>query len=238
VIDAAERSGRNIYLLEHEEYGDEVPCVIVNGEGRIILEDVYNGFDDYDEAFCAETKDNADSSPFLPADEFGGRVTLLTADEAVRYKYEGVLRGMMAAEEWWLRSPGKYEYNAAFVDTDGLVSVYGNYVDNEFLAIRPALNLSFGVFENVPAPGEKFAFAGENWTALEHRGGEGVFCIAADTVEQRRYDRKSNVWESSEVREYLNEECLQKLTEAWRQEREQGKGTEQETEPAATPRRK
>ena len=36
-------------LLEHEEYGDEAPSVIIDIDGNLILEDVYNGFDDLDE---------------------------------------------------------------------------------------------------------------------------------------------------------------------------------------------
>ena len=37
-----------IFLLEHETYGDMAACLIVNGDGEIILDDVYNGFDDLD----------------------------------------------------------------------------------------------------------------------------------------------------------------------------------------------
>jgi DNA-binding cell septation regulator SpoVG len=61
VIDVAERSGKNIYLLEHEEYGDEAFSVIVDSKGRIILEDVSNGFDDYDEAYVAADPYNTDN---------------------------------------------------------------------------------------------------------------------------------------------------------------------------------
>lgn len=49
VIDTMLWNGEEVYLLEHEQYGDEVPCVIVNGERELILEDVYNGFDDLEE---------------------------------------------------------------------------------------------------------------------------------------------------------------------------------------------
>ena len=37
-------------LLEHDEYGDEAASVIVDQDGRLLLEDVYNGFDDLLEA--------------------------------------------------------------------------------------------------------------------------------------------------------------------------------------------
>ncbi len=38
------------FLLEHDEYGDEAASVIVDQDGRLLLEDVYNGFDDLLEA--------------------------------------------------------------------------------------------------------------------------------------------------------------------------------------------
>lgn len=36
-----------LFLLEHEEYGDEASCVIVDKYGKLVMEDVYKGFDDY-----------------------------------------------------------------------------------------------------------------------------------------------------------------------------------------------
>ena len=47
VIDEMETGGEMLYLLEHEEFGDEVPCVIVNANGKLILENVWNGFEDF-----------------------------------------------------------------------------------------------------------------------------------------------------------------------------------------------
>lgn len=46
VIDETEWKGENVFLLEHETYGDEAACLIVNEKLEIILEDVWNGFDD------------------------------------------------------------------------------------------------------------------------------------------------------------------------------------------------
>lgn len=46
VIDEREWQGEKVYLLEHETYGDEAACLIVNENLEIILEDVWNGFDD------------------------------------------------------------------------------------------------------------------------------------------------------------------------------------------------
>lgn len=34
------------FLCEHEEFGDETPNIIINQEGQLILDEVYNGFED------------------------------------------------------------------------------------------------------------------------------------------------------------------------------------------------
>lgn len=46
-----ERHG-SIYLLEHETYGDEAPCLIIDSQKNIIIDDVWNGFRDYEETFA------------------------------------------------------------------------------------------------------------------------------------------------------------------------------------------
>lgn len=40
---------------------------------------------------------------------------------------------------WWLRSPGDYQYSAAYVSIGGSVSFIGYSVDTDFDAVRPAL---------------------------------------------------------------------------------------------------
>lgn len=40
----------HLFLLEHEEYGDEAACLIVDRSGNIMMDDVWNGFDDLEEA--------------------------------------------------------------------------------------------------------------------------------------------------------------------------------------------
>ena len=37
------------FLLEHETYSDEAPCLIVGENGALPLDDVYNGFEDLEE---------------------------------------------------------------------------------------------------------------------------------------------------------------------------------------------
>jgi hypothetical protein len=48
-IDRMKKGNTNYLLMEHETYGDEAACVIITEKThKIILEDVYNGFDDLD----------------------------------------------------------------------------------------------------------------------------------------------------------------------------------------------
>ena len=46
VIDRTIYNGKEFYLLEHDIYGDEVACLIIDEDGDLLLEDVWNGFDD------------------------------------------------------------------------------------------------------------------------------------------------------------------------------------------------
>ena len=39
-------AGHSFYLMEHDTYGDEAACIIVDERGKLVLDDVYNGFDD------------------------------------------------------------------------------------------------------------------------------------------------------------------------------------------------
>lgn len=48
VIDESYHHGRKVYLLEHEQYGDEAACLIVDKELNVLLEDVWNGFEELD----------------------------------------------------------------------------------------------------------------------------------------------------------------------------------------------
>lgn len=42
------------FLCEHETYGDETACVIINEDGELILDDVWNDWDDLDEYYCCQ----------------------------------------------------------------------------------------------------------------------------------------------------------------------------------------
>ena len=49
VIDKTIWNGGKVYLLEHETYGDEAACLIVNEDFSVVLDDVWNGFEDLED---------------------------------------------------------------------------------------------------------------------------------------------------------------------------------------------
>ena len=51
VIDEASYKGEILYLLEHNEYGDEAPHLVIDGKQHVYLDDSYNGWLDMEEAY-------------------------------------------------------------------------------------------------------------------------------------------------------------------------------------------
>ena len=45
-VDETEVGGEKFFLLEHEEHGDMTACVAVDEQGKLVAEDLWNGFDD------------------------------------------------------------------------------------------------------------------------------------------------------------------------------------------------
>lgn len=48
VIDTEIYNGQEVFLLEHETYGDEAACLVVDQNANVLLDDVWNGFEDYE----------------------------------------------------------------------------------------------------------------------------------------------------------------------------------------------
>lgn len=55
VIDTEVVDSTKYFLLEHEEHGDGAACVIMDSDGKLVLDDVWNGFDDLKEHFERRT---------------------------------------------------------------------------------------------------------------------------------------------------------------------------------------
>ena len=72
-IDETEVNGEKFFLLEHEEYGDEAACVAVNEQGKLVAEDLWNGFDeDFQDAvkeYFAEKNPTSQKEQVVPVEE-------------------------------------------------------------------------------------------------------------------------------------------------------------------------
>jgi hypothetical protein len=123
-------------------------------------------------------------------------ITLLTVEEYRKYK-----SAVPNIEDWWwLRSPGNADDRAAYVCPKGAVLSRGDGIRSDDDAVRPALKSD----EIILDVGEQFIALGNRWTVI----GKGV-AISNGIVATHRYDSDSNVWETSELKEWL---------EAWAKE--------------------
>jgi hypothetical protein len=69
VIEGETIDGRNLFLLESEQHGDEAAALIVDEAGNLVLDDVYNGFDDYRE-YLESHPERAEERSFEVAQEY------------------------------------------------------------------------------------------------------------------------------------------------------------------------
>jgi serine/threonine protein kinase len=108
-------------------------------------QDFYRGFGADEQARIAASHLSNPDNPRYAAkggNDTEDKIFLLSIDEANQYftgdqariaNYEG------RAAWWWLRSPGNYNFLAAFVYFDGAVYDPGNYVLSADVGVRPAL---------------------------------------------------------------------------------------------------
>ena len=121
-------------------------------------------------------------------------ITLLSVNEASALPKEILDCG----HYYWLRSPGSDSSSAAFVDYGGYVLNFGYYVINYNYGVRPALvipnldSLNLRDFEEITMWDTKWIYIGKN------------MLFAKDIICERRFDENSNVFEKSEIKEYLD----------------------------------
>lgn len=61
VIAKAQSENGPIFLLEHETYGEDAAALIVDEHGKVIADNVWNGFSDLDELALDEVEDDEQS---------------------------------------------------------------------------------------------------------------------------------------------------------------------------------
>lgn len=118
---------------------------------------------------------------------------------------------------WWLRSPGLYDFTAAFVyGDDGRVYAYGHYVVGAF-GVRPALVLESSNLQI----GDNFEFGNHTFTVISDK----KYALCNDSIGDHcfREDWKAkdaNDYEASDVKKYI-EDWYEKALLAEKQERKE-----------------
>ena len=99
-------------------------------------------------------------------------------------------------------------------EDDWKCEVIGNTFDNPELLETLELGAEKTKERKIPLGlkvGDKFDLAGTNWTILDIKE-EGYFCLA-DSIGDRAFDSESNNWTTSALREHLNTEFAEKISD-------------------------
>ena len=128
-------------------------------------------------------------------------VTLLTTEEA-----EALPVKMKAIGKWWwLRSPGRSQDFAAFVDYDGALYDYYS-VNISDVGVRPALKIE----STDLMVDDKFELAGQQWTVINE---DTALC---DNIVGKAHFRKdwkapdANDYEASDIKKWLENWVIEK----------------------------
>lgn len=98
---------------------------------------------------------------------------------------------------WWLQSPGCSSDRAATVHSDGSVLYDGYFVDRSNGAVYPALKISdYRKYEI----GKRVVLYSFPWIIID----EGL-AIAEVPIAFHKFDAKSNDYENSEIKKFLND---------------------------------
>lgn len=100
-------------------------------------------------------------------------------------------------EWWWLRSPGYYPLNAAIVYQDGSIYEFGYYACIDFINVRPAFKIN--TLES--KIGESVRI-GKTWCTVVNTD----LVLADCPICKHEFDSKSNEWETSELKKFINSE--------------------------------
>lgn len=120
-------------------------------------------------------------------------INLLSAEEYEKYKDKIPHINCW----WWLRSPGINSSIAAGVHYDGSVFYHGGSVYSAVgAAVRPVLRISDGRKYKI---GERVMYYNFPWIIIDKN-----LAIAEVPIAFHRFDEKSNDYENSEIKKFLN----------------------------------
>lgn len=126
-------------------------------------------------------------------------ITLLSIEEY--YRYRSLIPYLN--KYWWLRSPGYDSLHAAYVCSSGAVDDYGFYVYCTDIGVRPALRISVSDSSEF-LRGCSIELFDKTWTVLDITGDQ-IYVLADNIIGGHIFDTKSNVWETSELKAWLQE---------------------------------
>lgn len=118
-------------------------------------------------------------------------ITLLSIQEAGKVPISILACGKW----WWLRSPGYYEYTAISVLNSGLIDENGRIVGAVSTPVRPAFRIN-----NLESEIGSKIIVGKTWCTVVDEG----LVLADNPICNHRFDKNSNIWESSELKEFIN----------------------------------
>lgn len=124
-------------------------------------------------------------------------ITLLSTEEYIRFKKNIVNIDCW----WWLRSPGFESLYAAYVSNDGSVYNYGDFVNVDTYAVRPALIIN--PTSSHLEIGSKIKVADYLWTVISD---EYALCDEAIVQCCFRKDwtaKDANDYEASDIKKYI-----------------------------------
>ena len=166
-------------------------------------------FDDFFNEYDLEGDDLI--LPFEEVKDCIEGITLLSADEAENLltKEQRKCKYNNKPCWWWLRSPGRHQNFAAYVNYDGSVYYYGSCVNYDSDCVRPALILSNLKSSNLKSieelgVGEHFEFGGYTFTVISNKL---ALCdeAIAEMAFRKDYEAKdANVYEKSDVKKFLD----------------------------------
>ena len=140
-------------------------------------------------------------------------ITLLSEEEYAKYK--SIISN--AGWYWWLKTlDSHYDDGIRVVDDDGSLS-FGNR-DDCVGGVRPLcifnLESSNPMFWRKPKTlvGSKIKCGKFEWTVLNAEAGE-LYALCDEIIAKHRFDSKTNVWEDSELKAWLESEGLSLITE-------------------------
>lgn len=128
-----------------------------------------------------------------------GEATLLSIEE---YK-EAVKNIKYVDNDWWLRSPGKFDKFAPFVSSKhgNVVSGYNDHITSQF-GVRPALRIDNLQSLNLKA-GDKIILAGHNWTIISDRLALCDEIIGKSAFREDWKEDNANNYERSDIKKWL-----------------------------------